>query len=194
MMGNPAATSALAPRRGDCGRETESAGTSGDHRGPGLVAVSRGSGCDAGIGLHGLALGMTPEQASAGIALPCTSPPYSSSLTCHDATDGSDYSASFSGGSPSVALVVAHSFCTHDDPADVRTQVLAVLHAPDAKTAPDPNGFYVDLDAHTEAILNADDGTCHDGRGKHDVLSLRSDALITTVSKKATERAKKALR
>lgn len=149
---------------------------------------------DAKVDLHGLALGMTLAQAAAGAALPCKTPPYSSDLTCHDDADGSDYNASFSAGSPSVALTVAHSFCTHDDPAAVQKQVLAELHRPEATVAADPNGFHVDLDERTEAILNADDGTCPDGRGKHYVLSLRSDALITTESKKAADRAKKALR
>ena len=149
---------------------------------------------DATPGLHGLSIGMTPAQASAAAALPCKTPPYSSDLTCHDASDGSDYNVSFSAGSPSLALVVSHSFCAHNEPAAVRRQVLATLDARDATVEPDPNGFHVDLGARSEAILNADDGTCPDGRGKHYVLSLRSDALITTESKKASDRAKKALR
>ncbi len=146
-----------------------------------------------GIALHGIALGMTSEQAFAAAALPCSKLPYSSDITCKDASDQSDYNASFSAGSPSVVLTVAHSFCSHDTPSAILSRVIAQFHVSRNSAAPDPNGFHIDLDPKTEAILNADDGSCPDGRGKHYVLSLRNNALITTESDQAVKRAKKAL-
>ena len=144
--------------------------------------------------LHGIALGMTTEQAMAAAALPCSKLPYSSDIACKDATDQSDYNATFSAGTPSVMLTVAHSFCSHDAPPTILGRLLTEFHAPQSSAEPDPNGFHVDLDPKTEAILNADDGTCPAGRGKHYVLSLRSNALITTESNRAVDRAKKALK
>ena len=126
--------------------------------------------------------------------LPCDKLPYASEIACKDTSDGSDYNASFSAGTPSVALTVARSFCSHDAPAAVFAQVLTEFHAGRGDAATDPNGFHVDLDPRTEAILNADDGTCPADRGKHYVLSIRSNALITTESDRAIDRAKKALR
>ena len=144
--------------------------------------------------LHGIALGMTTEQAMAAAALPCSKLPYSSDIACKDATDESDYNASFSAGTPSVVLTVAHSFCSHEAPPAILGRLLSEFHVAQTSAEPDPNGFHVDLDPKTEAILNADDGTCPAGRGKHYVLSLRSNALITTESNRAVDRAKKALK
>ena len=116
--------------------------------------------------LHGIALGMTTEQAMAAAALPCSKLPYSSDIACKEATDESDYNASFSAGTPSVVLTVAHSFCSHEAPPAILGRLLGEFHVSQTRAEPDPNGFHVDLDPKTEAILNADDGTCPAGAGQ----------------------------
>ncbi|MDX7951210.1 hypothetical protein P7D22_08470 [Lichenihabitans sp. Uapishka_5] len=144
--------------------------------------------------LHGIALGMTADQVIVGAHLPCQTPPYSSDIACTDGSDGSDYRAAFSGGLPSVVLTVARSFCSPASPAVVLGGMLNAFGKGRRAAAPDPNGYHVDLDATTEAILSADDGSCPAGRGRHYVVALRSNALIEASSRQALDRAKKALR
>lgn len=145
------------------------------------------------LGLHGITLGMTPDQASAAAHLPCQTPQYSSDLTCKDMSDGSNYRAMFSAGDPSIALSVQHEFCSREPDAAVLKEVESSLRVPPSRAHADPNGTHIDLDGDNEAMLNPDGGSCPDG-GKHFVLLIRSNGLIKMSSDKAVQRAKDALK
>jgi hypothetical protein len=145
------------------------------------------------LALHGLALGMTPDQAAAVVHLPCSKPAFSTDLDCRDESDGSDYRTTFSAGDPSVALSVQRSFCSSDTKQSVLKSVLADLKVGADRAHQDPNGYHVDLDGNNEAILNADDGTCKTNGAKHYIYLIRSNGLLIDSGKQAVERAKAAL-
>lgn len=145
-----------------------------------------------GPGLHGILLGMTPDQASDAAHLPCQTPQYSTDLSCKDTSDGSEYRAMFSAGEPSIALSVQHGFCSHLPADALLKDTLAMLGAPADRAHTDPNGFHVDLAGDNEAVLSPDRGECPSG-DKRFVLLVRSNGLIKMSSDKAVERVKKSL-
>ena len=126
--------------------------------------------------MRGIGLGMSIDEIVAKAKVPCRINK-AGNVSCIDPSDGSSFKVLPSGGKPSIALAIKHSFCSPTAPAGVIASLLKTYGLPASAAHANPNGTTLDLSGAVQGILVVDGDACPKGRRSYE-FTLRDASLM----------------